>query len=171
MRMLRLLGALLGTVTLALVSQSCSYLLGDPYGDYMQKADRWVNLRSELQTKGLTLNDAYGLAVVQASFGGTPYNYVFFVANFADGTSRIRALGYDGLDLLGFEASPSGGIFSAASDINGYIKIGDRRPELQREHASPPIERPTLGQMAHHGYRATDKLSPLFGWDEPTPHG
>jgi hypothetical protein len=124
--MLRLLGALLGTATLALVSQSCSYLLGDPYGDYMQKADRWVDVRSALQTKGQTLNEIFGFAVVKTSFSGTPCNYVFFVADFADNTSGIRALAYDDLGLLSFAEPPSGGVFSAAVDKTGDIKIDDK---------------------------------------------
>jgi hypothetical protein len=124
MRMLRLPAALLCT-SLALVSLGCSYLLGDPYGDYMQKADRWIDLRSALQTKGLALNYVNGLAVVKTVFGGTPYSYVFFTVSYTDNTSGIRALTYDDLGLLGFEASPRGGVFSAAVDKSGNIKIDD----------------------------------------------
>jgi hypothetical protein len=91
----------------------------------MQKADRWIDLRSALQTKGLALNYVTGLAAIKTVIGGTAYNYVFFMASYADNTSGIGELAYDNLGLLRLEASPSDGVFSAAVDKSGNIKIGD----------------------------------------------
>ncbi len=116
----------MATLILALAFQGCSFLIGDPYGNYFQKADRWINLRSELKNlTGLNLNDMNGLAVVKAMSGGTPCDYVFFMADYSNKTSRIRALGYDGLNLLSFDAPSTIGVLSAAVDANTDIKVGD----------------------------------------------
>jgi hypothetical protein len=125
--MLRLLSALLLTAILVFVSQGCSFLLGDLYGDYMQKADRWVDLRGTFQTKGLALNSLNGLSAVKGSFGGTPYSYVFFVATFADNTSSIGALGYDSLGLTDFDISRTQGALAPGADLDGDIKIEGQR--------------------------------------------
>ena len=126
MTILRIPGSILAIIVIALAFQACSFLLGDPYGNYFQKADRWVNLRSELKNQaGLNLSEVNGLAVVKTTSGGAPFDYVFFMADFSDNTSRIRALGYEGLNLLSFDAAPTGGVLSAAVDLNTDIKIGN----------------------------------------------
>jgi hypothetical protein len=123
----RALPLLIGIGSLALAASGCSFLLGDPYGDYLQKAERWVDLRTELEKKaGLTLNDLSGIAVGQGSRAGSHYSYVFLQANFADYTSRIGALGYEGLDLLDFQAFPNMGPLMADADAMGDIRIGNQ---------------------------------------------
>ena len=145
-----------GTLAVAafvLVFQGCTYLIGDPYGDYMQKAVRWVNLRSGLQNQtGLTLDSVSGLVVTKASSGGIPHDYVFIMADFSDKTSRIKAFGYDGLDLLEFETYSSGGVFSPTADVAGDIKIDSQcyyADSLTLHWSSLPIGKVLIADTAN----------------------
>jgi hypothetical protein len=125
MKSARALSLLLGLSILSLALSGCSFLLGDPYGDYLQKADKWLDLRDEFRAKaGLELNNLSGIHFSEGSFAGTTYRYLFIQGDFNDGSSRIRALGYDDMNLLlGFEAMPSPGALTAEPDLNGDIKI------------------------------------------------
>ena len=115
---------LLGLVAAVTALAGCSFLMGDPYGDFLQKADKWLDLRAEFQAKaGLTLNDISGIHFAEGFVGATPYRYLFIEGDFTDGSSRIRALGYDNLGLLGFETMPNPGTLTAEADLNGDIKI------------------------------------------------
>ena len=146
---------LLGTLAIAafvLVFQGCTYLVGDPFGDYMQKAARWVNLRNGLKDQtGLILDSVSGFAVIKASSGGTPYDYIFLMADFSDTTSRIKALSYDSLDLLGFEGYSSVGVFSPAADVGGDLKIDSQSfyaDSLNFHRNSLPIDKVLVADTA-----------------------
>jgi hypothetical protein len=125
MRMRAPLGCL--AACLALAFSGCSYLLGDPYGNYLQKTEGWVDLRESLQTAtGKTLERLNAMDVVEGSYLGSTYRHVFLKCDFADKTSRVRSLGYDDFSLSSFDDSPSGPeIFSASQTISGDIRIGN----------------------------------------------
>jgi hypothetical protein len=123
MRLTRSIGAALGLSALALAFAGCSFLLGDPYGDFMQKAVAWVNLRAALQTNdGLTLNGLNAISVAVPGTGGTANAYVFVQGDFGN-DSLVGALGYDTLDLKNFELPTSGGVLSTNFDVDGNIRI------------------------------------------------
>jgi hypothetical protein len=114
------LAILAATATLG----SCSFLLGDPYGDYMQRADRWVDLRDEFKTAGLPLNDVPGICAAEATVGLNTYKYLFLQCDFSDNTSRVKALSYTDLGLLSFDSFSGSGIFSVSPDLSGDFRVG-----------------------------------------------
>jgi hypothetical protein len=111
---------------LAISTQSCSYLLGDPYGNYLQKVDAWVDLRSGLQTAlGLTLDRVNGIEVAEGSYLGATYRHVLVKCDFTNNISRIRSLAYGDLSLSSFDDNPSfPGVFSASRTLDGDIRVG-----------------------------------------------
>jgi len=123
MRLTRSIGVALGLSAMAVAFAGCSFLLGDPYGDFMQKAVAWVNLRAALQTNdGTTLNGLNAISVALPSAGGTANGYVFVEENLGNG-SLVGALGYDTLDLENFGLPTSGGVLSTNFDVDGNIRI------------------------------------------------
>jgi len=123
MRLIRSIGAALGLSALAIAFAGCSFLLGDPYGGFLQKAEGWVNLRAALQTNdGLTLSGLNAISVAVPGTGGTANGYVFVQGNFGN-DSLVCALGYDTLDLKNFELPLGGGVLSTDFDVDGNIRI------------------------------------------------
>lgn len=145
MKNTRVLPLLLGIGGLALAFSGCSFLLGDPYGDYLQKAERWVDLRTELEQKaGLSLSNLSAIAVGRGSKAGSDYSYVFLQAEFADMTSRIGALGYGDFQLQGFQTYPGFGPLMAAADATGNIRIGNQA--YFADSLLPSVPTPAAGQ-------------------------
>jgi hypothetical protein len=117
----RMLLAFLAAVSAALGLGSCAYLLADPYGETLQKAQGWANLRQEMHGQtGLDLQRLSGISAV----GG----YVFFQAEFSDASSQQFALNYGDLSLvppsLFGRMSDMPGPFNACVDYNGHICLG-----------------------------------------------
>jgi hypothetical protein len=126
MRIPSRLGALALALALAFSTESCSYLLGDPYGNYLQKVDAWVDLRTMLQAAtGLTLDNVYAMDVAEGTYLGTTYRHAFLMCDFTNNTGSLHALDYNNLALSSYSFSPSTPwVFSASATLDGDIRIG-----------------------------------------------
>lgn len=105
----------------AALFSSCSYLLGDPYGDFAQKTEACVNLRSEAEEKeGWTLSYLPALAVCELPSG--PVAFAFAVT--AENSAKILALSFEGLGILDASLPAFGSPFCPALDSAGRLRLG-----------------------------------------------
>ena len=89
----------------------CRFVLDDPYGDYLQKAVAWRDLRSDLGS-AFHLDTIEGMTIARAG----SKSLLFARLEDGAGASIVRALDPQDLKLDSFSIASSGAAFCVSAD-------------------------------------------------------